>query len=316
MALAALLLLLGCADTDDAGIDYRQEMRDFVQALSFWARGITPGFLIIPQNGAQLVSVDDKDAVTPDLSYINAIDGMGQESLFYGYADDDQPTPPSVRQETIPFLDLARDSGAVTILVTDYCYTPTRMSDSYQQNGNLGYISFAADHRELDNIPFYPTAPWNENADDITELTDARNFLYLINSQQYESAPALVDALAATNYDLLIIDAFFQDQMYTAAQVAQLQQKMDGGSRLVAAYLSIGEAEDYRYYWQPAWGTSPPDWLADENPDWPGNYKVRYWREEWQAIIFGHDDSYLQRILDAGFDGAYLDIIDAFEYFE
>ena len=36
----------------------------------------------------------------------------------------------------------------------------------------------------------------------------------------------------------------------------------------------------------------------------------------WQAVIFGDNDAYLNRILAAGFDGVYLDIIDAYEYFE
>jgi|GEM_PF-3400755 len=35
-----------------------------------------------------------------------------------------------------------------------------------------------------------------------------------------------------------------------------------------------------------------------------------------QEIIFNNDESYLQRILDAGFHGVCLDIIDAFEYWE
>jgi len=56
--------------------------------------------------------------------------------------------------------------------------------------------------------------------------------------------------------------------------------------------------------------------LEEENPNWEGNYKVRYWEPEWQDIIYGNDSSYLKKILDAGFDGVYLDIIDAFEYFE
>ena len=33
-------------------------------------------------------------------------------------------------------------------------------------------------------------------------------------------------------------------------------------------------------------------------------------------IIFGNDESYLHKIIDSGFDGVYLDIIDAFEFFE
>ncbi|MEJ2568750.1 MAG: hypothetical protein P8Z50_07775, partial [candidate division WOR-3 bacterium] len=61
---------------------------------------------------------------------------------------------------------------------------------------------------------------------------------------------------------------------------------------------------------------NPPEWLEEENPDWEGNFKVHYWDEDWKNIIFGTDSSYLQIILDAGFDGAYLDIIDAYYYFE
>ena len=82
------------------------------------------------------------------------------------------------------------------------------------------------------------------------------------------------------------------------------------------AYLSIGEAEDYRYYWQPEWKENPPAWLLDENPNWPGNHKVYYWDPEWQAIIYGNHSSYLAKILAAGFDGVYLDLIDAYETFE
>ena len=53
-----------------------------------------------------------------------------------------------------------------------------------------------------------------------------------------------------------------------------------------------------------------------ENPDWAGNFKVWYWEAEWQSIIYGSMDSYLGMILDADFDGVYLDIIDAYEYYE
>ena len=91
-----------------------------------------------------------------------------------------------------------------------------------------------------------------------------------------------------------------------------------GTAREVLAYLSIGEAEDYRYYFDPGWvypfggqpNGSAPCWLARTNPDWAGNYKVQYWSDAWQRIILG----YLDRIIDDGFDGVYLDIVDAFEY--
>ena len=109
---------------------------------------------------------------------------------------------------------------------------------------------------------------------------------------------------------------FLEPKSLTPDEVSSLGAKNGGGSRLVVAYMSIGEAEDYRYYWREDWVDDPPSWLADENPDWPGNYKVRYWDTDWQSIIYGTGDSYLGQILAAGFDGVYLDIIDAFEYFE
>ena len=85
---------------------------------------------------------------------------------------------------------------------------------------------------------------------------------------------------------------------------------------MVISYISIGEAEDYRYYWNPSWNTTKPDWIDAVNPNWPGNYKVKYWNTEWKNIIYGNNSSYMKKILDANFDGAYLDIIDAFEFYE
>lgn len=32
--------------------------------------------------------------------------------------------------------------------------------------------------------------------------------------------------------------------------------------------MSIGEAEDYRFYWQNTWKNNKPDWLLTENPQW------------------------------------------------
>jgi len=126
-----------------------------------------------------------------------------------------------------------------------------------------------------------------------------------------------MQAVTATNYDLIVMDLFFEDgAAFTAAEINEIRSKANGGKRLVICYMSIGEAEDYRYYWLPEWNSHKPAWMEAENPDWAGNYKVHYWNKEWQGIIYGNDNSYLKKILDAGFDGVYLDIIDAFEYYE
>lgn len=298
-------------------MDYRQEMRDFVQKISIYAKGINPSFEIIPQNGADLVSTTGDETDPPELDYINAIDGIGQEDLFYGYNADDRATPTDENEWLSSFLDMAKNNGTVKIMVADYCSTHSKMDNSYSENNSKGYISFAANHRELDNIPNYPTQINNENSDDITTLQDAKNFLYLISpDDEYHSKQAFVDAVKTTNYDFIIMDFFYNEEEYTEAQIEELKQKANGGTRLLICYLSIGEAEDYRYYWQSNWAVGNPSFIEKENPHWQGNYVVRYWEQEWQNIIFGNDNSYLKNIIDAGFDGVYLDLIDAFEQFE
>ena len=112
------------------------------------------------------------------------------------------------------------------------------------------------------------------------------------------------------------MDMFFDGLEFNSDEITRLRMKKNGGTRMVIAYMSIGEAEDYRYYWDKSWKCGNPSWLDKENPKWKGNYKVKYWNPEWQTIIYGNDNSYLSRIINAGFDGVYLDIIDAFEYYE
>lgn len=321
MKKAAFILVLffsavSCNNDDYPDLDFRQEMRDFVIGISNYARLSDPDFIIIPQNGIELITLNGEEDGSLSDSYLDAINGHGQEDLFYGYNDDDEATPAEDNSYLRTFLDRSKNAGS-TILVTDYCSTQSKMANSYTQNNSSGYVSFAASHRELDNIPGYPSPIYGENNSIITTLSQVKNFLYLINPQNYATKTAFINAVTATNYDLLIMDLFFDETTeFTAGEVAQLKIKANGGSRLVISYMSIGEAENYRYYWQPVWESGDPFWLDDENSDWEGNYKVRYWEPEWKKIIYGDDDSYTKKILNAGFDGVYLDIIEAFEYFE
>ena len=314
---AGIIFTSACKKNNFPDLDFRQEMRNFVQEISTYSKNIDSDFLIIPQNGADLVSSTGDEDGTPELTYINAIDGIGQEDLLYGYDDDDRATASDVTTWLSSFLNIAKSNGGVRIMVTDYCSTQSKMDDSFLRNNNNGYISFAADHRDLNNIPTYPSEIYNENSDVITNLQEAKNFLYLIcPDDNFSTKQEFVDAIANTNYDYIIMDFFYDNQEFTVEQILQLKQKANGGQRLLICYMSIGEAEDYRYYWNNDWDNNSPNWLEKENPNWRGNYKVRYWEEEWKDIIFGNDNSYLKKIIDAGFDGVYLDIIDAFEYFE
>jgi len=315
-----VLLAASCSSGDTSGPSaedsyYRQEMRAFVTELSQWAKQDEPGFIIIPQNGQELATENGDPDGPLSSAYLAALDAAGREDMFYGYVSDDQPTP-SMDSDHMRDLCLLMEENGIEVLATDYCWTPDRVIDSYETCEGYGFISFAADQRDLNSIPGYPEQPWNMNSSDVNSISQAANFLYLINGENYPTRQELLSAVSETSYDLVILDLFHDGEQFTQADLDQIRNKACGGERLLICYMSIGEAEDYRYYWNPDWSSSPPSWLGQENPEWPGNYKVEYWDQQWKDIIFGNEDSYLQRILDAGFDGVYLDLIDAYEYFE
>src|SRR5262245_46538093 len=132
-----------------------------------------------------------------------------------------------------------------------------------------------------------------------------------------------IDGVAAAPHDLLVIDNAvsanrrFQRERGTD-EMARMKQRPDGRARILLSYLSIGEAERYRPYWQQEWRdpARKPVWLCDENPDWPGNFHVQYWHPDWQRLIFGAPESYVDRIIAQGFDGIYIDRADAFALWE
>jgi len=109
----------------------------------------------------------------------------------------------------------------------------------------------------------------------------------------------------------IVIDESFDgsaEERWTREELRQFKSK----GAVLLCYFSIGEAEDYRGYWQRGWKKDPPSFLLSENPQWKGNFRVRYWDPAWQKIMLDE----LDRIVGMGFDGVFLDIVDGFEYFE
>jgi len=130
--------------------------------------------------------------------------------------------------------------------------------------------------------------------------------------------------LAAQPHDMLVIDPSRDGtdaKQFSEAEVAEIK----GDRSVLAAYISIGEASDFRDYWDKDWTTTgkatgkltdeAPDWLGPVNPDWPESRKVRYWDDDWQDVIFNDQGTgELDNIVGKGFDAAYLDIVDAYYF--
>jgi cysteinyl-tRNA synthetase len=153
----------------------------------------------------------------------------------------------------------------------------------------------------------------------VSAATERRRRLNAVRNWGYWLSSFDIEGIAAAPHDLLVIDngvsanRRFQRER-APEEMARMKRRPDGSPRILLAYLSIGEAERYRPYWRPEWydPARKPAWLGEENRDWAGNFSVQYWHPEWQQLIFGAPDSYVDRIMAQGFDGIYIDRADAF----
>lgn len=294
-------------------MNFRKEMRDFVIFISKVSKNYNKKFLVIPQNALEIIN-GNKVLVK---EYINAIDGVALEELYYGNPGDgiknSNQTTKYFLKHLNPFKNYKKK-----ILIIDYIKNKHQAKSSYLFSKRRNFISFQAE-RSLSKIP---TWKFGHYENEIKKLKEVRNFLYILTVPEKYTKKKFLSSISKTNYDLLVIDAFFHGKIFTKQDLIKLKKKKSGKNRLVIAYLSIGEAETYRYYWNKTWKKNPPGFIEKENPEWQENFKVKYWMQDWKKIICGAKDgsgfetSYLKKILDAGFDGVYLDIVDAAFYFE
>ena len=155
-------------------------------------------------------------------------------------------------------------------------------------------------------------------------IKEVHSWGYQLQGNQDSGTPLEALDLAAVPHDVLVMD-FSRDGLesgrYHAEDIATLKARAP--SSAIISYMTIGEASDYRSHWRPAWTStgaatgkptaSAPSWLGPNNPSWPTSCKVRYWEEGWQNVIFNDSRTgWLDLIAAQGFDGAYLDIVDAY----
>ena len=133
-----------------------------------------------------------------------------------------------------------------------------------------------------------------------------------VNDFLYQLQRARPERIGETGFDLVVVSF---SATGSSPKVIPALKDSPGGPKIVLCYMSIGQSEDYRWYWQPEWAQNPPEWLGEHDPVW-GDRWVQYWHPEWQSIIYGTPESYLDKIIEMGFDGVYLDRVDAYWYYQ
>ncbi|MCP4218326.1 MAG: hypothetical protein GY765_27060 [bacterium] len=172
-------------------------------------------------------------------------------------------------------------------------------------------------------------------------LSAVRYWGYQIQGLDNDGAIAV---LANSRYDMVVIDPTVttSPDFDAAGMVSQIKASKanDGVHRkLVIAYIDIGQAEEWRWYWNgqttyeeqgecnssfiPQIQTWAP-WVVACDPDgWAGNYPVAFWDPGWQDVVINgttlgaslnlYFDSMLDEVIQDGFDGIYLDWVEAWE---
>jgi cysteinyl-tRNA synthetase, unknown class len=278
------------------------KMQNFVIEIADYSRTFDSDFIIIPQNGAELLYIDGEEENGLNSNFISHINGYGMEELFYngGFEKDDYR------------FNLLKNAG-VKGLIADYLDDNSNTTNAFNYASNENWIAFprTSDNYDYKNIP---STIYNENSDNITNLSQAKNYLYLISTNNYASKADFLSAIQATNYDAIIIDAYFDESLLTSTEINSLKTKANGAQRLVIAYMNVGAAEKYRYYWKSDWRKGKPNWLKKKYDGYEDEIWVEFWEQEWKDIIFGNNESYTKKLIDAQFDGAYLDNVEAFYF--
>lgn len=285
-----------------ANESYREKMKELIKEIRL---NTNTEKIIITQNGSEIYFKDNK----PDQKFFDYVNGASQESLFYGEGGKfNKKTSKKEKNSLLKNLIQIRDYDK-TVFNVNYSKSKISRKNIEKENKKYNFVgeeipSFAAD---TFNVPIK-----GFNRKDIFSLKDAENFLYLLNPHKFKDINEYFKVLSNTNYDVLIIEPSLNGIFFTKEQVERLKYKFTGEKRIVIAYFSIGEAENYRSYWKNEWDKKLPFWIEIENKNWKGNFIVKYWSDEWRKIIKDY-----QKNLDyIGVDGYYLDTIDSFYYFE
>lgn len=145
----------------------------------------------------------------------------------------------------------------------------------------------------------------------VPALQTVESWLYLIDVDVTETQ---IRQIEESGHDLVVLDFVPSEADNRDFPMADVVERLHTADhpKLVLGYLDVGQAEDYRTYWQPQWRIGDPEWIVALDPDgWEGNYPVAYWWDDYRKLWLG-DDGMLASVQEAGFDGVYLDWIEAY----
>jgi len=305
-------------------IDLREEMRMFVQSISAFARTYRPNFIVLANGGLDLLVKRDpiiESRVSPARAYMRSLDGILQEGMFFSDKHGDRPfgTPPLAERQKpmLTMAEFAKQNG-LKVFTLDFGKAKAVVDAAQKQADKRGFVSLVADtpSKDIHKLPSYPSRPFTENPANILSLDMVKNFVVIRNSAPFGHQDSFALKMHDTNYDMVAVEVFHGRRPLSRQAVETLKYKKIGARRLVLAYMDIGSAASYHYYWKPGWREGSPAWISAPQRDDPDRYHVEYWRDAWKQIITGDTNSYVYGLIAQGFDGVIIDGLETYKFFE
>lgn len=134
---------------------------------------------------------------------------------------------------------------------------------------------------------------------DRPEFSEVTSWAYQLTGYEGDA----IRRLTAAPVDLVVIDLTRdgENDDFSRDEIARMQ----ASGKHVLAYFEIAAIERFR----PEWDDVPSDLMAGPVSGWEDEQYVRYWDPRWWPFVHARFD----RAIEAGFDGAYLDMLTTYE---
>lgn len=120
--------------------DRARKMVDLLARISEYAKSRSPSFKIVPQNCPELYT-RSYSTPEPNKKYINAIDGLGLESVFY--MAHDKPANKGWCKDNRDNAVAILKAGKL-VLGVDYAKKPVIITESYRKQKAIGFIPYVS----------------------------------------------------------------------------------------------------------------------------------------------------------------------------
>jgi cysteinyl-tRNA synthetase, unknown class len=157
-------------------------------------------------------------------------------------------------------------------------------------------VTFSRSRTNQPPVPPAPLEPRNRNK---PEWKKIRTW-----AQQTGVMPTRLDKIAFANIDMGIISRIAAHGVpYTRQEILKTKR-----NKWLLAYVNVGEAQKYEWYFDEVFRNGPPSWVLGQNRRHPVDFRVLLDAPEWNAIVL----ETINRVIDQGFDGVELDVLDVY----